>query len=63
MNKVNKTLSNIKSSLEQFLTEFLLIIVNKVNKTLSNIKSSWDIILSKNLCDHCEQIEQNPLKY
>ena len=42
---------------------FCVINVNRVNKTLSNIKSSWEQFLTKQLFDHCEQSEQNPLTY
>ena len=40
-----------------------MINMNKVNKSLSNIKSIWEDFLTKYLCDHCKQSEQNSFKY
>ena len=59
VNKVNRTRSNIKSSLEQFLTKFLSDQCEQSEKTLSNIKSSLEQFLTKFLRDQCEQSVKN----
>ena len=61
VNKENKTLSNIKSSCEEFLTYALC---DQCEQSEQNpFKSNGEQFLNKFLCDQCEQSEQNPFKY
>ena len=63
MKKVSKTFQISNSFWDIFKLKFCVINEDKVNKTLPNIKNSWEQILTKHLCDQCEQREQKAFKY